>query len=484
MLKTVCAALTAATALLVLPAAAFADPDAEVAIMDDQLILTHKQVRVDGAMTVFGQLGVDRVRVSAYWRDIAPSPRSTRKPRRFDSMDHTERRYDWDNLDRVVDSANAHGLKLLISITTPGPVWASESPRRKNPVWKPKPVEFARFAQALATRYADRVDMYALMNEPNQGAWLQPQRVGNRLYSPYHYRRMVNGAYSRVKEADPTSTVIIGELAPTGGRGGDGTTRPMRPLTFLRELGCVNSRLNPTRRGYCRDFEAPAGDMFGTHPYQVRGKPSLRSRNRDDAAIADHERVFGVLDSLTSQGRILSMQKPLMDIYYTEFGYQTDPPDPHEGISRKRQDDYLQEAAFMTWQQPRVRGNTQFRLTDGELRRGERGRARYFEIQSGLLSSRGRPKPSYYNFFDPFWIENTRPRAGEPVLFWGQVRPGGSQSYVLEYRPRRGEPWVAQFDSMTNEAGYFTSQFAPASGEYRFRWNEGVSATRSVRVRD
>lgn len=484
MLKTACASL-AATALLLLPAAASANPDAEVAIMDDQLILTHKQPRVDGAMTVFSNLGVDRVRVSAYWRDIAPSPRSRSKPRRFDPLDHTSRRYDWDNLDRVVASANAHGLKLLISITTPAPVWASESPKRDNPLWKPEPVEFARFAQAVATRYRDQVDMYSLMNEPNQGGWMQPQRVGRRLYSPHHYRRMVNGAYARVKDADPTSSVVIGELAPTGGRGGrgGGTTAPTRPLAFLREFGCVNRRLRPTARGYCRDFQAPAGDVLGTHPYQVKGDPSRRSSNRDDAAIGDLGRVLRVLDSLTSQGRLLSMEKPLMDLYYTEFGYQTDPPDPYDGISRKRQDEFLQEAAFMTWQQPRVRGWTQFRLTDGELRRGVRGHARYFEIQSGLLSSRGGPKPSYYNFFDPFWIENTRPRPGEPVLFWGQIRPAGAQSYLLEYRPQRGEPWVPLFESVTNEFGYFTSEFAPATGEYRFRWSDGVSATRSVRVR-
>lgn len=481
MLKVASAALAAA--LLALPATAFADPDAEVAIMDDQLILTHKQARVDGAMTVFTRLGVDRVRVSAYWRDIAPSPRSTRKPGRFDALDHTSRRYDWDTLDRVVDSANAHGLKLLVSITTPAPVWASESPRRKNPVWKPKPVEFARFAQALATRYADRVDMYALMNEPNQGAWLQPQRVRGRAYSPHHYRRMVTGAYARVKEADPTSTVLIGELAPTGGRGREEATRPMRPLEFLRELGCVNRALTPVTGGYCRDFEPAPGDMLGTHPYQVAGDPGKRSRSRDDAAIGDYKRVFRVLDGLTSQGRLLSMQKPLMDVYYTEFGYQTDPPDPHDGISPRRQDDFLQKAAFMTWSTPRVRGNTQFRLTDGELLRGRRGAARYFEIQSGLLSSRGRPKASYYNFFDPFWISDTRPAAGDQVLFWGQIRPGGAQTYVLEHRAARGEPWTAVLEGATDDFGYFAQPLVPATGEYRYRWRDGVSSTRKVRVR-
>ena len=472
----------AALALLALPSAAHADRDAEVAIMDDQLILTNKEVRVEGAMTVFRDLGVDRVRVSVFWKDIAPSPRATRRPRRFDPTNHRSRRfYDWRALDRVVRAADERGLKLLLNITTPAPVWGTQSPRRKNPLWKPDPVAFADFAEVVAKRYGSRVDMYSIMNEPNQGSWLQPQSERGRFTSPHVYRDVVNAAYPRIKAVDGDAIVLVGELAP-GGRNDRGTTRPIRPLRFLREFACVDGNFAPITTGRCANFVPPPADMIATHPYQVRGAPNLPSRHPDDAAIADWQRLLQTLDALVAAGRIVSPRTPQLDVYYTEFGYQTKPPDPYAGISLKRQDNYLQQAAFIAWATPRVRGNTQFRLTDGQVVRSLRGRARYIEIQSGLLFARGRPKPSYYNFFDPFWIEPEVAPAGTNVTLWGQIRPGADHVAIIEYRTDRSQPWGELLQVPTDARGYFEAVVAGAPGEYRYRWDDGVSATRVVRA--
>jgi hypothetical protein len=479
--RTLCA--LALLALAALPARALADRDAEVAIMDDQLLLTNKRGQVNGAMYVFQRLGVDRVRVSAFWRDIAPKPLATRRPRGFHGENPRAKGYRWRLLDRVVRAANARGIKLMLSITTPAPIWASESPRRKNPLWRPKPAEFARFAKAVATRYAARVDMYSILNEPNQGAWLQPQSLGRRLVAPHLYRALVNAAYPAIKEADPDATVLVGELAP-GGRDDRGVTRPIRPLAFLRAFGCVNDNFGPLRSGPCKGFQPAPADMIATHPYQVKGDPSQHSRSPDDAAIGDADRLFATLDNLVAAGGIRSLQKPQLDVYYTEFGYQTKPPDPYSGISLKRQDLYLQQAAFIAWNTPRVRGFTQFRLSDGALIPHKRGRVRYGEIQSGLLFASYKPKPSYYNFFDPFWIDTPDgpPPQGSPVRFWGQVRPGAEQAVTIEYRPSRDQPWSDVDSFTTDQLGYFERFLPAATGEYRFRWEHGISATRLLAV--
>ena len=66
--------LIAALALL-LPASAAAAPNARVSIMDDQLLLDEQDASVvDRHMRRFRSLGVDRLRVSAFWDQIAPKP--------------------------------------------------------------------------------------------------------------------------------------------------------------------------------------------------------------------------------------------------------------------------------------------------------------------------------------------------------------------------------------------------------------------------
>jgi hypothetical protein len=473
-------ALAALLFLLLAPCQALAARDLEVAIMDDQLLLTHDRARIDSAMRTFRELGVDRLRVSAFWRDIAPAPEAHERPAGFAAHDHAAPGYRWEVLDGVVSTARAHGLDVLLTVTTPAPLWASEAPARGNPVWKPKPLEFGRFAEAVATRYASQVDMYAILNEPNQGAWLQPQSDGNGLAAPHRYRRFVNSAYPRIKRADPGSTVLIGELASSGRRD-RGATRPIRPLLFLREMACRDRRFRARRRGRCRAFSAPRTDAIGHHPYKFAGRPDRRSRERDDAAIGDWRRLLRTLDELTRRRAIRSMRTRRLNVHYTEFGYETDPPDPVRGISLRRQDEYLQQAFHYAWLTPRVRGLTQFRLTDGTLLAAA-GRARFGEYQSGLMFADGRPKRAFHSFTDPFWISDRTPRRGRRIRLWGQVRPGSRRIVVLEYRTRSGRRWRRLERFRTNRAGYWTRVRRARSGQYRFRWGRGASTVRTVRV--
>lgn len=468
-------ALAAACLSLVALAAAappaHAARDLEVSIMDDQLLLGASAAEVNASMAIFRNvLGVDRVRVSAFWNQIAPDARSRRKPSGFDPADHTSPKYDWSHLDTVVSAAVANGLSVLISISTPMPIWASEQPSKRNAVWKPKPAEFAAFARAVAARYGAVVDQFALLNEPNQGAWLQPQSDRSGSVSPHLYRALVRAAYPAVKAVAPKATVLIGELAPSG-RSDRGTTRPIRPLKFLREMGCVNTRFRAVRSGRCRGFKPVRGDAIGHHPYQLYRPPSARSRHRDDAAIADWRRLLRTLDNLTRRKRIETPNRRRLDVWYTEFGYQTNPPDPFAGIPLRRQDAYLQQAAYIAWRTPRVRSINQFRLTDGEI---GRGRDAYNEFQSGLLFRDHKPKPAFRSFPHPFVASTTRPRRGRKVSLWGQVRPGGRHEVTIEYRSGRRGAFRTLATLRTDARGYFRRSVRARTGQYRYRYSDGT----------
>lgn len=440
--------------------------------MDDQLLLGSTQERVDQAMDQFKALGVDRVRVSAFWNQIAPSPNATVKPS-FDASDAADPAYGWEPLDRVVNSAVNHGLRVMVSITSPNPVWASAEPRRRSKTWKPKPAEYALFAQAVASRYAPIVDHYGLYNEPNQGAWLTPQSEQGRATAPHLYRSLVHAAYPRIKSADPSSTVLVGELASSG-RDDPGKTRPIRPLLFLRKMGCRDARFKPTRKGQCRGFKPVPADAIGHHPYAFFLRPDQQSKERDDAGLGDGRRLLRTLDKLTRVGAIKRSSRKPLDVFYTEYGYQTNPPDPVSGVSLTRQSQFLQQAAYIAWSTPRVRGINQFRLSDGAINGS--GALSLQEFQSGLFFRDSKPKPSFSTFPNPL------ASAGGSDI-WGQVRPGERHTVHIEYS-RDGKSFKEIGAAVTtDERGYFLTRVQVPAGYFRFRYDmPGREVTTPVQV--
>jgi hypothetical protein len=466
------AACLAALALLAGATPASAAREAEVSIMDDQLLLGGSQAHVDAQMRIFQRLGVDRVRVSAFWDDLSPAPGSSTAPAGFNPANSSDPRYAWGALDRVVGSAARHRLGVMLTISTPAPRWATTG-RRRNKLWLPSPGLFGAFAQAVATRYGSVVDHYGISNEPNQGGWLQPQSTRRALVAPHRYRALVQAAYPRIKAADPGSVALIGNLASSG-TGKRGRRAPIRPLAFLRSMACVNRRWRPVRRGSCRGFRPVPADAVGHHPYQFFTPPRRRSQHRDDAGVGDGSRLLRALDRLVRRGRIRPGRGRRLSVYYTEFGYQTNPPDPFAGISLRRQSRWLQEAAYVVWRTPRIRGLNQFRLTDGAI--GGRGLAAFREFQSGLLFAGRRAKPAYRSFPHPFVIAAGR--------FWGQVRPGGAHTVSIQRRRSRRGAWRAVRAVRTSRRGYFSVRLRRRPGLWRFVYTDGPrGASDQIRIR-
>ena len=463
--------MLALTATLVVVAAlapaASADRNAEVSIMDDQLLLGASLDKINRHMATFRRLGIDRLRVSAFWNQIAPANSSRRKPAGFDGANMADPRYNWAALDRVIASAVGHGLKLMVSITTPAPIWATGRTRRPNPLWRPSAPEFGAYAEAVVKRYGDYVDHWGISNEPNQGGWLQPQSDRSGLVAPHLYRAMVLAAYPRIKREDPTSVALVGELASSG-RKGRGRRVPIRPLIFLREMACRDASYRPMRGGRCKGFKPVPLDGLGHHPYQFFLPPNRPSLNPSDAAIGDSGRLLRVVDRLIRQRALSPKRGRRPGVYYTEFGYQTDPPDPFAGVKLGTQRRYLQQAAYDVWRTPRVRELNQFRLTDGVL--DGSGVQRFREFQSGLVFRSGRNKPAYKIFPHPFVITRDR--------FWGQVRPGGRHKVEVQRRPLRGGRFATVAKVGTSARGYFTFRLPGRQpGLYRYIYTDGPRGT-------
>jgi hypothetical protein len=463
--------LLGALVALVFPAAALAAPDAEVGIEDERLLLAEPH-RGPEAVRDWAALGVDVVRIHARWWAIAPGEDSPRRPRRFDAADHKSRRYDWGSLDHAVDLVTSRGMRVMLTVTGPAPLWASRSPARRDPRYKPDPDAFAEFAHAAAARYGGRVDRYLIWNEPNQPGWLQPQSRCRRRgectpVAPHLYRGLVRAATPAIAAADPGAQVLVGELAPTGRRSVTSRTA-LAPLPFLRAMACVDGAYRPLRRGLCGGFKPVSASAFGYHPHSLLKAPDARNPDPNEAQLGDLERLTRVLDRLTATGR-LRAPGGRFDLYLTEYGYQTAPPDRVLGVSPARQARYLQQAAYMAWSNPRVRNLTQYLWYDEPVVSRGPGDLTAPGWQSGLLFVDGRSKPARGVFASPFVIDSAV--GGGQARLWGQVRPGGRHAVSI-LRRRAGEAEFAVIGHAESNAEGYWSELAmlePGSS-YRFSW--------------
>ncbi|MCC7535687.1 MAG: beta-galactosidase [Deltaproteobacteria bacterium] len=140
-------------AAFVLPIAA-ARP-ARAAPGDESLGLnTH--VPANDLLDMSADLGIVWIRVDANWLSLQPEPD----------------RYDWAEMDRVVDEASARGLRVFMTLAYT-PAWVPVVPRAREPdgSGNDEPAgtaEWQAFVEAAVDRYSARgVTHYGMWNEPN-----------------------------------------------------------------------------------------------------------------------------------------------------------------------------------------------------------------------------------------------------------------------------------------------------------------------------
>jgi hypothetical protein len=484
-LRLLAVTLLVATAALALPSVASASSTQLTLLQDDRELLGLTGEDPAGAMAEIRALGVDIIRTNVIYGKIYRRPNDRRKPRGFRTSDPSSSLYDWALTDRLINLAKANGMRVLVTITGPGPVFSSSQPSRcrgRGPcIWKPKPSEFGGFAAAVARRYRGKVDYYSIYNEPNLGKiWLAPRFARSRGvrydYAAALYRKLWIAAYKAVARYDRghRNRVLFGEAPAIS-----------QPLPFLRAALCLNSRNRPFT-GRLRRLQGCSGRVsklnlggYAIHPYNqgAGGKagPQQRSRTRTSLPIAYMPRLHRVMDAAARYRRTPGGRR----IYVTEFGFQSNPPDTITGVSLSQQAQFINESDRLLYSDRRVAAVGQYELTDVPEED---------QFNTGLRFVGGSQKPAYAAFRLPIVV--TR-RSANSVEVYGQVRParilaGGPRTQVAVQVSLGGGPYTTVAQPSTNSRGIFRinlNRSGAASARWRLSWqNPGTGAFYTSRV--
>jgi O-antigen ligase len=208
--------------------------------------------------------------------------------------------YEWATWDRIVDATTARGLRL-IAVLDRAPAWAGTPP---------PPAEFARFAEAFAARYGDRIDYYQIWNNPNltDGWGAEPD--------PVAYAELLRQTAEAIRAADRSAAtpivgpqgqefrrnidarILLGSLAPTTESGPENLSE----VRFLRTLYAAGA--------------APYFDILSAQPYGFDTDPYDR---RVDESVLNFSRAVLVREEMVAHG---DADKP---IWASHFGWNSLP---------------------------------------------------------------------------------------------------------------------------------------------------------------
>ena len=331
--------------------------------------------------------------------------------------------------------------------------------------------------------------MWSVWNEPNHPQFIQPlsERIGHK-YVPTaadQYRKLYVAATDAFAATGHGSdTVLFGEVLPIG-QARLGTLNTIRPLLWLREFFCLDSRYRPFRgsaasaRG-CTPFPKIVTSGFAIHPYTRPTGTRLHLASPDDATIGQIARVQKALDRVARTHRV----RRGLPIYSTEFGIQTDPPDcVGFGAPIDKQAAIINEAEYDSYVSRRVKTYSQYLLIDDPvLTQFEPGsNERYGRYQTGLLWGENAvrcespgvkfkyasPKQPTFNAFQtPLYVRKLS--RGRGVQVFGRARPQGRTAQGIEILHNNR---VVDFVTAT---GYFLDTISGSSnGKWQLRWAAG-----------
>jgi hypothetical protein len=409
-----------------------------------------------GTLQILRSLGVGAVRVLVPWALVAADATSRTQP-----AGDPYPAASWAAYDAIDRDAQKDGIQLDLLLTGSAPLWATATgePRRDptSGVWYPSAAAYGQFVAAAGNRYSGHytprgataplpaVHFWEIWDEPNWGPSLQPQLVLNplRIASAPLYRQLLDASWNALQHTGHGSdTIVIGNLSPRGTTTGTPTgVLPAAayftasPLGFTRALYCVDGSYNPLRGSAAAEEGCPTsaagsrqfrqqhpalfhGPGFGIHPYPVNLPPTeADTTNPDTVEFSQIPHLTNALDRI--QHAYGSSTK--LGVYITEYGYITHPPNVGTAfLSPERAGSYLNWSEYLVWRNPRIASTMQYQLFDppfGPSLFGEGGFA------TGLVSSTGKPKATFYAYRMPIWMPVTHTSSGSGLEVWGCARP-------------------------------------------------------------
>jgi hypothetical protein len=349
------------------------------------------------------ELGVGVVRVTVRWDQIATAkPAAPRDP--------ADSAYAWGVFGDALDTLHAHGLNALVTLYG--------APRWSNGGLGPNhfPASgFGDFAYAASKRFP-WVRMWTIWNEPNTAVFSTP-------VSPSAYvRTVLNPGYVSLHAANRRNLVAGGVTSPRK------TPTGMSPLAFMQGMRAAHAKL----------------DAYAQNPYPLSPSETPTHTSCESCSYF----TMATLPEIRREVTRAFGGKPL---WLTEYGYQTNPPDPLLGVSYAKQAQYVGEAALRVWQTAGVTVLIQFLLRDEPAVGG---------WQSGLETVAGKAKPSLQAFKLPLAVVS---RSGSRVALWGMVRPGsGARAYVLQRKV--GGAWRTLATGRTTAHGALSRTVTVAAG--------------------
>ena len=345
-----------------------------VGIYDDGQALYNGET----AFPTFQQLRVQILRMQLRWG--GPGGVAIRRPAQ--PADPADPAYDWSLYDRAVRRATDYGMKVIFSIWgTPrwenGGAGYNVAPRSSD--------DLQAFAAAAANRYSGiyalangqvlpGVKYWLAWNEPNNPVFLKPQfvRVGTSwtFRAAQSYVKICNAVYTGVHATMLRDEKVgCGVTAPRGNNDATSDRPSTSPIAFLRAV----------QKAGLKRFDA-----WAHHPYygsKLESPSAPPPHNVHGGAPTSV--TLGNLDTLISELTRLYGQKRL---WITEYGYQTNPPDPFFGVSWAKQALYLTEAFSIARRNPRIDMMLWYLLQDEPSIGG---------WQSGLQTTTGQRKPAF-----------------------------------------------------------------------------------------
>jgi polysaccharide biosynthesis protein PslG len=242
-------------------------------------------------------LGVKWVRWDVIWEVVQP-----------ENAEH----YDWSAVDRVVHTAQRHGITSL-AILSHAPQWARLEACQSDSNCRPdNPTVLGHFARAAAERYRDSIQYWEIWNEPNHAYIWKPSPNAE------VYAAMLEAAYTNIKAVNPGATVLSAGLAATG----DEADGSIAPITFMSGL----YRINANR----------FLDHVSLHPYTYPALPSHQAWwNR-------WQQIDPIRQLMESRG------DGAKKVWLTEFGAPTN--GPGDAFAVQQLDNFDYGTDFMTEQ--------------------------------------------------------------------------------------------------------------------------------------